>query len=79
MPAAFISSRNCLTVRTLFTASRLRIRPAPCGADSFHSAFPRPTPRRMPSRMLMGIATGSPAFAEIAPFLRIGTVPEQTT
>ena len=50
---------------------RLMSRPAPWGAEQFQSGLPLPMQIRLPSRMLMGISSFSPARAETAPLRRI--------
>ena len=44
---------------------------APWGAEQFHSSLPRPRQIRLPSRILMGISSFSPASAETEPLRRI--------
>ena len=46
-------------------------RPAPCGAEKFQSALPRPRARMDPARMLRGMSTSSPLWAAMAPLRRI--------
>ena len=66
-----ISFLNSDTVWLDATSLRLMVRPAPCGADSFQSGFPLPTPRMAPSLMLTGMMTGSPPRARTAPLRSI--------
>ena len=47
------------------------MRPAPWGAEQFHSGLPLPTAITDPSLMLIGIRTFSPAWAAMAPLRSI--------